>query len=141
MKIFICGSMHFSKEMLELEKKLEAAGHWAKVPCDTNVFAQDSSKTTDNHEENYKYCLENDIVRQCFNDIAESDAILVANYPKEGIDGYIGGSVLMEMGLAYYLKKKIFMMFPPPPVSEAKHSHEVLIMQPEILNGNLSLIK
>jgi hypothetical protein len=53
----------------------------------------------------------------------------------------MGASVLMEIGLAYYLKKKIFLLYPPPPLDVAKYSHEVLIMQPIILNGDLSKIK
>jgi hypothetical protein len=141
MKIFICGSMTFSKKMLIAEKQLEAMGHWAKVPCDTDIFATNPMRTTDNHEENFTHCMENDIVRQCFNDIAESDAILVLNYPKNGRQGYIGAAVLMEIGLAYYLDKKIFLFYPPPPVKEEKYSHEVLLTQPIILNGDLSKIK
>lgn len=140
MKIFICGSMHFAKEMLEAKKKLEEMGHIAEVPCDTEVFVNNPDMTTDNHEENYKWCIENDIIRKFFNSIAESDAILVLNCHKNGIDGYVGASGLMEIGFAYYLKKKIFLLYPPPPPKEVKSSHEILIMQPIILSGDLTKI-
>lgn len=140
MKIFICGSMHFSKEMLEAQKKLEELGHAVEVPCDTQEFADNHEMTTDNHEENYKRCIDNDIIRKCFDSIAESDAVLLLNYPKNEVDGYIGASGLMEAGLAYYLKKKIFLLYPPPSPKEVKSSHEILIMQPVILNGNLNSI-
>lgn len=132
--------MHFSKEMLEAKKKLEELGHIAEVPCDAQEFAADFAMTTDNHEKNYKWCIDNDIIRKCFNSIAESDAILLLNYPKNGLDGYVGASGLMEIGLAYYLNKKIFLLYPPPPPEEVKYSHEILIMQPIILNGDLTLI-
>lgn len=140
MKIFICGSMYFAKEMLETKKKLQELGHIAETPSDAPEFASNSALTTDNHEDNYKYCLETDIMRKCFDEIAKSDAVLHLNYPKNGIDGYIGASGLMEAGLAYYLKKKIFLLYPPPPVKETKYTHEILIMQPVILNGDLSKI-
>jgi len=140
MKIFICGSMHFSKEMIEAKKKLKEMGHIAEVPCDAQEFVNNHKMTTDNHEKNYKWCIDNDIVRKCFNSIAKSDAVLFLNYPKNGIDGYIGASCLMEIGLAYHLNKKIFLLYSPPPVKEAKYSHEIIIMQPTILNGNLNLI-
>ncbi len=140
MKIFICGSMYFAKEMIETQKKLKELGHMAEVTCDAQEFATNHEMTTDNHEENYKWCIDNDIIRKCFNSITESDAILVLNYPKNGIDGYIGASSLMEIGLAYHFNKKIFLLYPPPSVKEAKCSHEILIMQPIILNGNLNLI-
>jgi len=47
----------------------------------------------------------------------------------------------MEMGLAYYLRKKIFLLYPPPPVKQEKYTHEVLIMQPVILDGDLDKIE
>ena len=140
MKIFICGSMHFAKEMLEVQKKLKESGHVVDVPCDAQEFAADPKMTTDNHEENYKWCIENDLIRKCFDSIAESDAVLLLNYPKNGLNGYIGASGVMETGLAYYLRKKIFLLFSPPPPQEVKSSHEILIMQPTILNGDLSKI-
>lgn len=141
MKIFIGGSMYFAKEMLEAQKKLAEMGHLAEVPCDTREFVNNPNMTTDNHEENYQWCIENDIIRKSFNSIAESDAILILNYPKNGIDGYVGVSALMEIGLAYFFNKKIFLLYPPPDVKKVKSTHEILIMQPIILNGNLGLIK
>ena len=141
MKVFICGSMYFAKEMLAAKKKLEEMGHVVEIPCDTQEFIDNQDLTTDNHEEDYKHCIENDIIRKSFNTITESDAILVLNYPKNGVNGYVGASGLMEIGLAYYLDKKVFLLNPPPKVEEAKSSHEILIMQPVILNGNLDLIK
>lgn len=140
MKIMICGSMHFAKEMMEAKKRLEEMGHEAEVPCDTQKFIDEPDFTTDNHEENHKHCIENDIIRKCFNTIAESDAILLLNYPKNDIDGYVGASGLMEIGLAYHLGKKIFLLNPPPRLEEAKYTHEILIMQPVILNGDLGKI-
>jgi len=140
MKIFILGSMHFAKEMLETKKKLEDMGHQVGVSCDTQEFVNNREMTTDNHEENYKWCVDNDIIRKCFTCIADSDAVLLLNYPKNGLNGYVGASGIMEVGLAYYLKKKIFLLYSPPPVKEAKYSHEILIMQPIILNGDLNMI-
>ena len=140
MKITICGSMHFAKEMLEAQKKLVEMGYEAEVPCDTQKFADNTVLTTDNHHENYKYCIENDIIGKCFENIAKNDAILVLNYPKNGVNGYVGASALMEIGLAYYLNKKIFLLYPLPPVNEVKSTHEILIMQPIVLNGDLNLI-
>lgn len=132
--------MHFAKEMLEAKKKLEEAGNEVGVPCDTKTFVDDPSMTTDDHEKNYKWCIDNDIIRKCFDLIADSDAVLLLNYPKNGINGYVGASGVMEVGLAYYLKKKIYLLYPPPPPEQVKSSHEILIMQPIILNGDLSLI-
>ena len=133
--------MRFAKQMAETKEKLEGMGHNAEVPCDIQKFLDDPSYTTDNHEENFRHCIENDILRRCLNSIGKSDAILVLNYPKNGINGHIGANTLIDMGVAYYLGKKIFLLNHPPDLKKEKSTHEVLVMQPVILDGDFSRIK
>lgn len=140
MKIMICGSMTFSKEMVDAKNKLNELGHPAKVPCDTDLHIKDT-EFIDDLDADYEHCVKNNIMKTSMDDIAESDAILVINYPKNGVNGYIGTSTLMETGLAYYLGKKIFLMFPTPLPSEARWAHEIKIFQPKVINGDFSLIK
>lgn len=139
MKITICGSMTFAKEMIEAKKKLEEIGHKAEVPPDTLQMINGECDI-DELETNYEHCIKNDIIRAHFKLIEDSDAILILNYDKNGIKGYVGTSSLMEIGLAYYLGKKIFLLYPTPHHSEQRWAHEIRIMQPLILNGNLDLI-
>ncbi|MFQ5770208.1 MAG: hypothetical protein ACE5HX_06710, partial [bacterium] len=46
-------------------------------------------------------------MREHFEKIKKSDAILVVNPDKDGKKNYIGGNTLLEMGLAFFLNKKI----------------------------------
>ena len=46
--------------------------------------------------------------------LATCDAVLVLNYEKNGVAGYIGAGVLMEMAVAHSLGKPIFILFPLP---------------------------
>jgi len=140
MKIMICGSMTFAKEMVEAQKKLEALGHDAEVPCDTEEHVNDPN-FIDDLEKDKKHCIENQIMEKCFKKIEENDAIVVLNYPKNGIKGYIGTASLMEIGIARHFGKKIFLLNPPPHHSEVRWAHEVSILQPIILNGDLSEVK
>ncbi len=137
----ISGSMQFARQMLQAKKKLEKMGFKVQLPSDTEKFINEPNYSTDNHEENYKHCLENDIMKTDMKSVVKSDAILVLNYPKYNLKGYVGASTLMEIGLAYYHGKKIFILFPPPKLKEARYTHELLIMQPHILNGDLNNIK
>ena len=69
-------------------------------------------------------------------------SILVLNESKKGVDGYIGGNTLMEMGFAYGFGKKIFLFNPAPSRSERMHYvDEIIDMKPIILNGDLSGLK
>lgn len=136
MKIMICGSMSFSREMLQVKSQLEKLGHFVSIPPDAELHANHSG-FIDDFDSNYKHCIETDVMRKCFSMISASDCILVLNYAKNGIDGYIGTSGLMEIGLAYYLGKKIFLLNDIPKPSGARWAHEVRIMQPIVLNGDL----
>ncbi len=91
-------------------------------------------------EQNFQDCIDRDIIRANFQLVADADGIVVLNYKKNGIDGYIGTSTLMEIGLAYYLKKKIFLLYPIPHFSSVRWAHEIKIMQPVILHGDFALV-
>lgn len=128
--------MYFAKEMLEIKKKLEEMGHIISIPSDTSDCVEKPELSMD-----IVWNLETNVQEECFDSIAKNDAILVLNYKRNGIEGYIGGATLMEIGIAQHLKKKIFLLYPPPKIEEQRYSLEVQIAKPIILNGNLDLIK
>lgn len=101
----------------------------------------DNPGLTQSLEEDFKHCIENNILRDAFDLIAQSDAVLVLNYPKNGTKGYCGTSVQMELGLAYYLRKKIYLLDPLPSYEDQRWAFEVAIFQPTVLNGDLSKIE
>ncbi len=139
MKIAIIGSMKFAKDMVELKKELNLMGHEASIPVGTEPHLKDKN-FVENLEKNLKFCIENNVMRDNFEQVAKHDAVLVLNKKRNGIDGYIGISALLEMGIAHYLKKKIFLMFPTPHYNDARWAHEVAIMEPKVLNGDVSKI-
>lgn len=133
MKLMICGSMHFSKEMLEAKNILESLGHEVMVPSDVSECLEDPNLNMD-----LEYCLKTNIDKKDFDQVAKADGIVVLNYDKNNIKGYIGGATLMEIGLARHLNKKIFLMFDPPQEKDLRYALEVKVARPLILNGNLS---
>ncbi|MCX6708843.1 MAG: hypothetical protein NTW67_04335 [Candidatus Woesearchaeota archaeon] len=139
MKIMICGSMTFSKEMLAAKEKLEKQGHIVKLPCDIDTHLE-NSKLIDDLETDFEYCTKHNIMKTCMDTLTKSDAILVMNHRKNSINGYIGTACLMEIGLAYYLGKKIFLLNPTPKPSEARWAHEIRIIGPTIINGDFAKV-
>ena len=131
----ICGSMHFAKEMLEAQKILEELEQEVMVPCDTHLCLINPELNMD-----LEYCIANDVDKKDFNKIASSDAILVLNYPKNGLHGYVGGAVLMEIGLARHLDKKIFILHDLPSVEDVRYVLEIKLAQPTILGGDIRKI-
>ena len=138
MKIVIGGSMTFAKEQIKTRNFLNDLDHEVVLTDNIEEYVNNPTAKA-SFEEELKLSLDNDIMRAFFNHIAESDALLIMNYPKKGIKGYLGASVLMEMGLAYYLNKKVY-LFQDVDKTQS-YALEAAIIQPTILNGDLSKIK
>jgi hypothetical protein len=140
MKIAIIGSMKFAHDMVQIKKELDALGHEAVIPVGTGPHLTDGDFVED-LEANLKFCIEEDVMRENFRQVAQNDAVLVLNKRRNDMDGYIGISALLEMGIAHYLGKKIFLYNPTPHFSEVRWAHEVAIMQPTVISGDLSKIQ
>ena len=65
--------------------------------------------------------------------------MLIVNESKNGIDHYIGGNVLIEMGQAYVNDKKIFFLHGIP--TDLPYLDEILAMDPICLEGDIDKIK
>ncbi|MFH1308879.1 MAG: hypothetical protein ABIH51_02615 [Patescibacteria group bacterium] len=137
MKIAICGNMNFAKEMMSIESRLKEFGHACHLPEDVGEYSNNKIDKIGGSE-GAKRKIENDLIRKHYNLIDRSDAILVLNYNKNGIDNYIGGNSFLEMGYAYILNKKIYLINNIPKIELIKQ--EIEAMQPIILNGDLSKI-
>ena len=137
MKITICGSMTASKKMLEVKAELQKMGHEIFMPEFTDDYAKldDPNKM---HSESAKNKVQYDLIKSHFRKIDDSDAIVVVNMEKKGVEGYIGGNSFLEMGYAFGTDKKIFLLNDIP---EMLYTDELKAMNPTVINGDLSLIK
>lgn len=148
MKITICSSVDFTAKLIEIKNELEAAGHAVNIPYFTQMII-DGKLTFEEYlreKETGDISLRQkqpvDMIKRYWDFIVESDAILVLNLEKKGINGYIGGSTLMEMGFAYGHGKKIFLYNPIPERNERMHYvDEIIDMEPSVISGDLLMIK
>jgi nucleoside 2-deoxyribosyltransferase len=136
MKITICGSMVFSEKQLEVKSVLEDLGHEVFISRFTGEYVgktdgEIASRTIHNKKAN-------DAMTEHWELIKKSDAILVLNYPKNGIDNYVGGNTFLEIGFAHVLKKRIFLLNRIP---EIGYRSEIEAANPVVLNGDLALIR
>lgn len=152
MKITICGSIAFYQEMERLKEELEAHGHAVLIPllsAEVQEIAGDKKVYLGKYiEENggidafppeHKlWKMKESAIRDHYEKIDWAEAVLVANYEKRGIAGYIGGNTLIEMGVTFYLKKPIYILNAVS--SELSYKAEILGMRPIILHGDLSIV-
>ena len=148
MKITICGSIAFINEMVEAKEKLEKMGHEVAIPP-VAAPGPDGHMIPASEYYNHKKALMSDKdawiwqnhsqrITDHFQKVEWSDAILVLNHNKNGIEGYVGANTLMEMGLAFYLKKPIFLLNKIPQMS---YTEEIFGMKPVVIGGKLEKVE
>src|SRR5258708_750064 len=140
--ITICASAAHYTYLFEIQKQLRKLGYKVLIPTSAykmkrmNNFDVTFHKTWYNDHKDYK--KKSKLMNDHFKKVLAADAILVANFEKNGMPGYIGGNVLMEMTLAYHYKKYLFVY---NEISEKLGiKEEIYGMQPHFINNDLTKI-
>ena len=137
MKIAICGSIVFYKEMESVRDTLMGLGHEVKMP-QPSLEIPDVEHGDEKSANHGMLDLKEQAMKDHYGIIDWCEAILVVNGQKNGIAGYIGGNTLIEIGAAFYLKKKIFILNPVS--SGISYRQEIMAMKPMVLEGDLTKI-
>jgi len=135
MKIAICGSIKFYDEMLVAKDKLEKLGHKVLMPVKAQGVDYWEEDNTKRIEAKKKF----EFIGEHLDKIEKSDAVLVVNVTKKEIKNYIGANTFLEIGFAYYRKKKIYALNSLP--NQPYIIDELLTFEPIVLNGNYKAIK
>ena len=141
MKVYVLGSNSFMKEMVGCKNQLCDLGYdgWIHQDYEDHVNGRTMAFIEGALPgESADFKRAHDYIRQHYNHILQSDAILIVNLEKMGIKNYIGGNCLMEMGMAYVNNKKIFLLNDIP--VGISYLDEIKAMDPICLHGNLSAI-
>ena len=138
-RLVLCGSMSLAKEMLDIKAKVETMypDISVEVPGGAEVCA--SYINANDKLERAEDKIANDWIRHHWSFIKDSDAILVVNSPKCGVENYIGANSFMEMGFAHVLNRRIFILHDIPELEF--YCDEIVAMKPICLHGELSKLK
>lgn len=79
MRVVICGSMRFAKEMIRTKEKLEKRGFRCVIPPLSFEYAKGKRKK----DQGKKDIEQKGAIRYYFREIKKADAILVLNYQKK----------------------------------------------------------
>ena len=146
MKITICASIAFYDKMMAVKKNLEALGHEVDLPPSEIKNEQGEMISVSDYYDKRKQEKNNtgwiwdrkeEAIRMHFKKIEWSDAVLILNYDKNDVANYIGGNTFLEIGIAFYLGKKIYLFNDIPEIS---YKEEILGMKPVVVFEDLSKI-
>lgn len=137
--VVICSSAAFYEHVNSLKNQLEAKGLTVVVPKTARKMAENSDYDVSHYKtwfaNNADYHKKADFMRTHFDEIANGDMVLVVNDEKHGKPGYIGPNVLMEMSLAWYLHKPIYVLYDLP--ADSPFEEELKGMQTMQLDGKI----
>ncbi len=153
MKITLCGSIAFYSEMEQIKIALENKGHEVFIPLLSNEapsdmgggkkvyfgqYIEDNGGIDAFPPDHQIWNLKGKAILDHFKKIEWCDAILVCNYEKKGVGGYVGGNTLIEIGVAFFLNKSIYILNPIS--SSLSYKQEIYGMKPVFIGGNINQI-
>lgn len=142
MKIAICGSLDFTEDMKNLADALEARGFEVEIPPTSRLILAGEVTVEQIKAEKASGTFSEratkvDAIRRYWKIIQTVDAVLIANYSKKGVAGYIGGNTFLEIGFAHVLEKQIYLLNPIP---DMMYADEIKTMLPTVIHGDVSKI-
>jgi len=135
MRIILCGSLSFAKEMKKMKDILNKIGHETLIPSSIEKFGVEEIEKIKSDKRKYLQVAPT-YMKEDFDKIKNSDAILVVNLDKNGIENYIGGNTFAEIMFAFYNNKKVFLL---NPISKSERlsiiTNEIEAVNPVIIGG------
>ncbi|TXH00193.1 MAG: hypothetical protein E6P95_04110 [Candidatus Moraniibacteriota bacterium] len=138
MMVFLCGSMDFYPKLIEVSRKLEQLGHQVEIPISAKMMVEENNFSAQDFKNKYTSKEKKKFFRLNLSNIEKSDAVLIINESKNGIPGYLGTSVIMEIGISFYLNKKIYLL--NKLADDAPYKPEVQSFDVEVINNDLGKI-
>lgn len=135
--IIICSSASFYRQVLEIKNRLQKRGLKVLIPSTALRMRRNNNFKVEDYKYWYKdprfFPLKTKFIKNHLKKIERSEMILVVNLEKNGQKGYVGGNVLVEMAIAFYLNKRIYILNNID--RKNPFYEEILAMRPMFLGG------
>ena len=107
MKILIHASLDHKQTMLDAKKFIELNSIHSVILPELTRYQHIRDKLGD--DEAFTR-IKNRLTQENFSNVENCDILLILNPTHRGITNYIGGNAFMEMVVAFYLKKPIYLL-------------------------------
>nr|WP_319385376.1 hypothetical protein [uncultured Roseibium sp.] len=133
LRVVICGSMSAIDEIERLAATLRQDGFIATTPA-----REESGLDWNTLSETEAVSRKQTFLNDYFDVIRDCDLVLIANYAKHDVGGYIGANALMEAACAHALRKPVYFL---NPIGDQPCALEARAVASGILEGNARLLK
>lgn len=135
MIILVHASLDKKSEMINAKEVIERFGKHKVILPELNRYQHiRDEEGNDELFTQIKNRLTNDNIRN----VEATDALLILNYTHRGITNYVGGNSFLEMVIAYYLHKPIFLLNDIP--EGMAYTEEIKALYPMVI-GSLGYFK
>ena len=132
MKLCIFGAVSLIDRIDALAEELRAAGHEVMTPTQ-----DEDPRTWETASLEEKAAKKRSFIDADIADLKAADAVLIANFPRHGVGGYVGAHTLMEAAFAYALGKEVIFLLEPLPQPSRL---EALAVMSRCVGGDVSKI-
>lgn len=136
MKVLVHSSLDFDKELVSVKDFIEDSDkveiilpeltryqHIRDVEGDDETFTKIKNRLTIENMKNVEIC----------------DALLILNYSHRNIENYVGGNSFIEMCIAFYLGKPIYLLNDIP--EDMPYTEEIKALYPIVVHSIENFIK
>ena len=107
MKILIHASLDFVKDLVFAQKSIEGlTKHEVLLP---ELIRYQYIRDEQGDDEAFTK-IKNRLTKENISNVEKCDCLLILNHNHRGIENYVGGNSFIEMIIAFYLKKPIYLL-------------------------------
>ncbi len=128
MKILLHASLDFANEMLQVKQYLE---QYKNITVLLPNLTRYQHIRDENGDDITFTKIKNQLIRQNINLVTECDILLILNPTHRNVKNYIGGNSFLEMTLAFYLNKAIYLLNDIP--NNMSYTEEIKAFYPKVV--------
>lgn len=135
MKILIHASLDFVKDLVFAQKLIEGlTKHEVLLP---ELIRYQYIRDEQGDDEAFTK-IKNRLTKENISNVEKCDCLLILNHNHRGIENYVGGNSFIEMIIAFYLKKPIYLLHEIP--EGMAYTEEIKALYPVIVHDIESFI-
>jgi nucleoside 2-deoxyribosyltransferase len=129
LRVTIHASLDFKTEMIAAKQYLESRGFQVILP-ELKRYQHIRDELDD--EERFT-TIKAQLTRQNISNVEKCDCLLILNYDHRGYRNYVGGNSFLEMAIAFYRHKPIYLLHDIP--ESMPYTEEIKALSPIVLGS------